>query len=211
MTGVTRWNKTKTPAGVDPWNLTPDIGAALDSANVVIPVASATERDGLAAVAPGGVLPVPTVVWRTDKNRLETWNGTVWRAGFGTTYTPIWTGVTDFGTGGSLTGTYWVDGDRVTLRSRAKFGTAATIGTSQINCPLPVGLPIGGSENATLGTGFHVNNAGVLRPLVVYAGSSTSASVWTAQFPVQAPGAAGCTSASGEFMEISISYQTSGA
>lgn len=211
MTGVTRWNKTKTPAGVDPWNLTPDIGAALDSANVVIPVASATERDGLAATAPGGVLPVPTVVWRTDKNRLETWNGTVWRAGFGTTYTPIWTGVTDFGTGGSLTGTYWVDGDRVTVRSRAKFGSAATMGTGAVYCPLPTGLPIGGNENANLGTGFHVTSGGILRPLMVFAGSSTTASVWTTQIPVQTPGGASYPAGNGDYMEISINYQTSGA
>jgi hypothetical protein len=208
MAGITRWNKTITPAGADGWSLTPDIGKALDSARVAIPVANQAERDGL--TSPLGALPIPTLVWRLDKNRYETWDGTIWRAGFGTAYTPIWTGVTDFGTGGSLTGTYWQDGDRVTVRSRAKFGSAATIGTAAIYCPLPSGLPIGGTESGHLGTGFHVNSAGVLRPLVVFAGSSTTASVWSSQFPVQTLGTAGCTAAATEYIEIVFSYQTSG-
>lgn len=208
MTDVIRWNKTKTPSGTNGWNLLPDLGAAMDSAIVPIPVANVTERNGL--TPPGGVLPVPTVVWRLDKLRYETWDGTIWRAGFGTNYTPIWTGVTDFGSGGSLTGTYWVDGDRVTLRSRAKFGAAATMGTGAVYCPLPTGLPIGGNENANLGTGFHVTAGGILRPLMVFAGSSTTASVWTTQVPVQTPGQAGYPAGNGDYMEISISYQTSG-
>lgn len=128
--------------------------------------------------------------------------------GNGTAYTPIWTGVTDFGSGGSLTGTYWVQGDRVTVRSRAKFGASATIGTNAIYCPLPPGYPIAGTENAALGTGFHVNNAGVLRPLVVFAGTTTTASVWSNQFPVNTLGSAGCTSAANEYIEITLSYQT---
>ena len=47
MTGVTRWNKTVVPAGGDGWNLTPDLGKALDGANVIVPVASASERNAL--------------------------------------------------------------------------------------------------------------------------------------------------------------------
>lgn len=52
MTGVVRWNKTTTPAAGDGWLLTPDIGTALDKANVIVPVASSTERNGL--TPPGG-------------------------------------------------------------------------------------------------------------------------------------------------------------
>jgi len=173
------------------------------------PVYSLAERDGLTTF--DGL-----TVRRMDltSDPLQWWSATAgkWLSGnVGIPYVPIWTGVTDFGSGGSLTGTYWVDGDRVTVRSRAKFGASATIGTAAIYCPLPSGFPIAGTENAALGTGFHVNNAGVLRPLVVFAGTTTTASVWTSQFPVQTPGGAGCTSASGEYMEITISYQTSGS
>lgn len=202
-------NKATVPVGTDGWNLTAHLKQAVETTRSIIPVADATERAGLAARFPGGVLPVPTVVWRLDKLRYETWTGTVWRAGFGTNYTPIWTGVTDFGTGGSLTGTYWVDGDRVTVRSRAKFGAGATMGTGAVYCPLPPGLPIGGNENANLGTGFHVTAGGILRPLMVFAGSSTTASVWTTQIPVQTPGGAAYPAGNGDYMEISISYQTS--
>jgi len=52
MTGVTRWNKTKTMAGADGWNLTTDTGTALDTANLIVPVASVTERNAL--TPPGG-------------------------------------------------------------------------------------------------------------------------------------------------------------
>lgn len=52
MTGVVRWNKTTTPAGGDGWNLTTDVGTALDKANVIVPVASTSERNGL--TPPGG-------------------------------------------------------------------------------------------------------------------------------------------------------------
>lgn len=47
MTGVIRWNKAKTPAGTDGWLLTPNLGTALDTANLVVPVGSASERNGL--------------------------------------------------------------------------------------------------------------------------------------------------------------------
>lgn len=76
MTGVVRWNKTTTPAGSDGWNLTPNIGTALDTANVVIPC-SLAERDALAP--PTGMYP-GIVVIRTDVAGLplEKWNGTAW-------------------------------------------------------------------------------------------------------------------------------------
>lgn len=77
MTGVTRWNKAKTLAGADGWNLTTDVGAALDTANVVVPVASSTERDGL--TPPGGKY-AGMVVARTDLPGvpLERYDGTNW-------------------------------------------------------------------------------------------------------------------------------------
>lgn len=78
MTGVTRWNKTKTPAGADGWNLTPDIGTALDSVNPVVPVANQAERDGL--TPPLGKY-VGMAVTRADLGGVvEVWNGTIWQA-----------------------------------------------------------------------------------------------------------------------------------
>lgn len=77
MTAVTRWNKSKSPASSDGWNLTPDIGNAMDSVNAVIPVASQAERDDLAP--PSGKYPGMTVV-RLDVigEPLEVYNGTGW-------------------------------------------------------------------------------------------------------------------------------------
>lgn len=77
MTGVTRWNKSTTPAGPDGWNLTPDIGKALDTANVPVPVASQAERDGL--TPPGGKYPGMMVI-RMDISGcpVEIWDGLGW-------------------------------------------------------------------------------------------------------------------------------------
>lgn len=77
MTGITRWNKTKTPAGGDGWNLTPNIGTALDTANLIVPVASQTERDALNP--PTGQY-AGMVVSRTDISGapLERFDGTKW-------------------------------------------------------------------------------------------------------------------------------------
>jgi hypothetical protein len=203
-------NKVTVPVGSDGWNLTNHIKQSFETSGVIIEVADLTERGGLPALFPGGVLPNPTTIYRQDRARYETWNGSVWLSGFGTTYTPIWTGVTDFGTGGSLTGTYWVDGDRVTVRARARFGAAATMGTAAVYCPMPTGYPISGNQSGTLGTGFHVTTGGILRPLVVFAGSSTTASVWTPQIPVQTPGGGSYPAGNGDYMEIQVQYQTTG-
>lgn len=64
----------------DPYNLSADVAKAFRTANVTIDVASQAQRDGLAALAPGGVLPVPTFVYRTDLSLYETWNGSAWRS-----------------------------------------------------------------------------------------------------------------------------------
>jgi len=85
MTGQTTWNKATVPAGTDPWNLVPDTKKAIESAGLVFNVANDAERTGLAALAPGGVLPIPTYVFQTDNKRWYTWDGFTWRfpaAGF---------------------------------------------------------------------------------------------------------------------------------
>lgn len=70
----------------DPYDLAADNAHAFETANINIPVASEAQRDGLAAIAPGGVLPVGTNVIRTDITGCpsETWDGTAWHPARGT-------------------------------------------------------------------------------------------------------------------------------
>lgn len=72
----TRPNKMKTIVNSDGYNLAADLATQVDSANVIIPVANQTERDGLAALM--GTLLVPTMVYRVDLNAYESWNGATW-------------------------------------------------------------------------------------------------------------------------------------
>ena len=78
MTGVTRWNKTISKAGADGWNLTTDDGRGFDSANVVVPVASQAERDGLTPPVTGKYAGM--VVARTDIAGIpfEKYDGSAW-------------------------------------------------------------------------------------------------------------------------------------
>lgn len=78
MAGQTTWNKATVPAGTDPYSLVPDTKKAIDTAGLVFGVADDTEKAGLAALAPGGVLPVPTHVFQQDKKRWFTWDGSAW-------------------------------------------------------------------------------------------------------------------------------------
>jgi hypothetical protein len=130
--------------------------------------------------------------------------------GNGTAYTPIWTGVTDWGTGGALTGTYWVKGDRVIVRSRAKFGASATLGNSVVKCPLPSNLPILGTEPVFLGNGVYVPASGSIRPLTVFADAG-AASVWIASDPIKTPGDVPVSAAQNSYFEIRFEYQTKAA
>lgn len=79
MTAQT-WNKITTAVGSDGWNPVLHMKGVADTADVLVHVSSEAERDGLAALAPGGVLPIPTTVVRTDLPSCptETWNGSAW-------------------------------------------------------------------------------------------------------------------------------------
>jgi len=173
------------------------------------PVYSLAERDAL-TVYDG------LTVRRMDLtgDPLQWWSVTAnkWLSGnVGIPYVPIWTGITDFGTGGSLTGTYWVEGDRIRVRSKAMFGAGAVLGNSVVKCPLPPGFPITGSENFHLGNGTYTPASGIgIQPLLVFQNSG-SASVWIASAPVKTPGDVPVSVASGSFFEIEFSYQTSGS
>jgi len=78
MAGITTWNKATAPAGTEAWGYTAQVKRGLDTSGLVFQVANATERNGLAALAPGGVLPIPTLIWRADLGTYETWDGTTW-------------------------------------------------------------------------------------------------------------------------------------
>jgi len=178
------------------------------AAGAPLPVSSVAERDALTTY--DGL-----TVRRMDltSDPLQWWSATAnkWLSGnAGIPYVPIWTGVSDFGSGGSLTGTYWVDGDRVTVRSKAMFGAGGVIGNSVVKCPLPPGFPIAGSETFHLGNGTYTPASGIgIQPLLVFQNSG-AASVWIASSPVKTPGDVPVSAASGSFFEVEFSYQTSG-
>ena len=73
-------NKVTVPVGSDAWNLTTHLKGMAETTNSLIPVASAAERDALAALFPGGVLPIPTMITRTDElgSPNYQWNGSTW-------------------------------------------------------------------------------------------------------------------------------------
>lgn len=74
------WNGITTPVGTDGWNPVLHMKGLADTADVIVPVSSVAHRDGLAATAPGGVLPIPTTVVRTDipGYPIEIWDGATW-------------------------------------------------------------------------------------------------------------------------------------
>lgn len=77
MVSITTWNKGLSPAGTNGWLLLPDIRAGLESMNVLVPVADATERDGI--TPPLGKY-AGMAVTRADRGgRIEVWDGAIWR------------------------------------------------------------------------------------------------------------------------------------
>ena len=90
MTGVTRWNKTISKAGADGWNLTTDDGKGLDSANVIVPVATQAERDGL--TPPTGKY-AGMIAGRNDiPGALDIYDGAAWARNSATTITTVTSG-----------------------------------------------------------------------------------------------------------------------
>lgn len=69
------------PLGSDGYARMADFKKMSETTRSVIPVANLTARNGLAALFPGAVLPVPTVIARADRGyRLEVWDGAGWTA-----------------------------------------------------------------------------------------------------------------------------------
>ena len=78
----TRPNGIEVPTNSDDYKLTTDLANMADKAKVLISVPDAATRDGLAGAWPGGALPIPTHVYRTDVDAIETWDGVKWTGYF---------------------------------------------------------------------------------------------------------------------------------
>ena len=76
----TLYNGAIVPTNSDDYALTEDWVKTCLSLNITIPVPNEAARDGLASIAPGGVLPIGTEVIITGDNTLpkQKWNGTKW-------------------------------------------------------------------------------------------------------------------------------------
>lgn len=176
------------------------------AAGGIQPVYSQGERDGLnkydgLTVRRNDLSTRPVQVWTASANKWLSTNAP------SEVYPCIWTGVSDWGTGGGLTGTYRVEGDRVFVHARATFGAAATLGNSVLKCPIPPGYPIAAGV-FHLGRGEYVPAAGSIRPLTVFADGG-QASVWVASDPVRTPGDVPVSAAAGSYFDIEFSYLTS--
>ena len=208
MTGTTTYNKATVPAGADGWNLLPGIRTAIESANVPVPVASKAERDALAP--PGGKFPGLTVV-RTDTPdlRRDVYSGSAFVTPNGTAFTPTWSSPGSFGTGGSVTGAYWVRGDLVTLRTNITAGTGSTLPAGVVGFNLPTGLPMA-SGLRLVGPALYITPSGGLRHMVAICTPGSTVSLWVPQQGADAlnPGAAGLPWGSGYSFEALITYQT---
>jgi len=77
----TRPNKIVTITNDEVYDLATHQARMADSTNVIVPVNTLSERDGLAAQYPGGVLPNPYYVARKDLpgQPIETWDGDAWK------------------------------------------------------------------------------------------------------------------------------------
>lgn len=76
----TLYNGAVVPTNSDAYDITGDLVDLCLSLNVPIPVTTLAQRNGLAALAPGGVLPIGTMVLRRDQSMFtEKWDGTTWK------------------------------------------------------------------------------------------------------------------------------------
>lgn len=76
----TLYNGAVVPTASDAYQLTADLQKLCLSLNIPLAVNDLTARNGLAALAPNGVLPVGTMVIRKDQSMfVEKWDGTAWK------------------------------------------------------------------------------------------------------------------------------------
>lgn len=77
---TTTANAASVPVGSDPYALTADLKKTVESVRSIIPISTAAQLTALPGLFPGGVLPVPTYVQRTDLagTPLFSWDGAEW-------------------------------------------------------------------------------------------------------------------------------------
>lgn len=145
-------NKATVPVGSDGWNITGHVKQAIETTRSIIPVADQTERDGLAALFPGGALPNPCYVSRADKGQIiEKWNGARWittphaELTFNTPASSI-PSATDWGPGTLTLDTGAVTTDSATVSSPAANQITLNKGTYAIWFGGAFGSPLTGSS-----------------------------------------------------------------
>lgn len=123
----TRANKVTVPTNSDAWNLTGDLATMADSSNLVIPVASQTERDALTKAA-------GLTVSRTDLPGapLQTCDGTGWSILNGL---PILTNTPHTGSGTGLLGNLQTGAARAYIQSGSNTVTPDVNGYASIVMP----------------------------------------------------------------------------
>lgn len=138
-------NKATVPVGSDGWQLTAHIKTAIETVRSVIPVGSASERAALPGTFPGGVLPVPTVIARTDiaGAPLETWDGATWSGGVETYTFPSdatngWSTFATISRSRLSTGTYRYFMEYLTSRNLTDLSIGPTLDTTMLS-PIPAG------------------------------------------------------------------------
>ncbi|MCT9624277.1 hypothetical protein HWD94_03955 [Pseudarthrobacter equi] len=138
-------NGIKVPTNSDPYKLTDDLAQMGLSSNVIIPVQTKADRDGLADKFPG------MTVSRLDLPGapLETWDGNNWQGQVWTPYTPVWGGWANLGAGFQSTGSWIMLAPKLCeVRAKLKAGPGAAMGNGQLALTLPF---TSASDQATLG------------------------------------------------------------
>lgn len=177
------FNKVTVPAANDLFNLTTDLKKAIETAGIVVPVASPTERSSVqsAASAAGvGTASKPLFVYRTDLKQLEVYTGS-WTVltGQQTTATPT---LSTGWTAASMP-TIVRNGNHATMNGTLLFGTDANFsniltipagyrpgaGTIPIGVGIVAGSPTG-TNNATITRLFCT--AGVVQTVPGYSSAS---------------------------------------
>lgn len=147
---ITLYNGAEVPTNSDDYNLTDDLRTMCLSMRIPVPVADVAQRDGLATLAPGGVLPVPTFAAREDIGwAIEVWNGTAWRTLIETG--PLTTTDTNWAFTGQLSRIIGSGGkNSVSMGERmSRSGVGFAIGTTYITI-VPGFIPAGWRPAATV-------------------------------------------------------------
>jgi hypothetical protein len=200
----TQPNGVIVPINSDAYNTTGDLATMADSINAIIPVANKAARDAL-------TLKTGLTVQRLDTPdlRIEKYSGSAWYTPNGTAYTPTWSSPGSLGTGGNITGMYWVNGDKVELRASVTAGTGTTLPAGVVGFNLPSAFPMAAGLN-NVGQCLYRSASGGLRTLIAICAPGSTVSIWVPQNNADAlnPGAAGLPWGSGYSFEALITYQT---